>query len=115
MNILALAGSPRRDGNTQAVLDIVLTAAKEAGADTEVVQLVELENLTGCRECFACQQKSDEPACAIDDDMQPVYGKALRADVVVWSTPVFCWSPSWCPRSARESPTTASQAPRLRG
>ena len=95
MKVLALQGSPRTDGNTQAVLDFVLDAAREAGADAEVVQLGELDDFTGCRECSACQTNTDEPACAIDDDMQPLFEKLLKADVVVFATPVFCWSPSW--------------------
>jgi len=95
MRVLALQGSPRTDGNTQAILDFVLDAARGAGADAEAVQLAELDNLTGCRECLACQANANEPACAIDDDMQPVLEKLLRADVIVFATPVFCWSPSW--------------------
>ncbi|MGB2985643.1 MAG: flavodoxin family protein [Phycisphaerae bacterium] len=95
MKILALLGSPRPQGNTQAVLEIILAAAGQAGADTETIQLSELNDLTGCRECFACQQKADEPGCAIEDDMQAVLDKTLKADVIVWATPVFCWSPAW--------------------
>jgi len=95
MKILALQGSPRRKGNTQTVLDIILTAAGQAGAETETIQLADLKNLTGCMECFACQQNTEEPSCAIDDDMQPILEKAIRSDVIVWATPVFCWSPAW--------------------
>ena len=95
MKIFALQGSPRREGNTQTVLDVVLTAARHAGADTETIQLCELNDLAGCRECRACQQVTGEPGCVVDDDMQPVLDKALKADVVVWATPVFCWSPAW--------------------
>jgi len=102
MKILALQGSPRSNGNTQAVLDVVLAAAKQAGADTETIQLIELKNLTGCRECFTCQQKPDEPGCAIDDDMQIILEKALRVDVIVWATPVFCWSPAWLVKTAMD-------------
>jgi multimeric flavodoxin WrbA len=95
MNILALQGSPRSNGNTQAVLDIALAAAQEAGANVDTIHLAKLDKLTGCAECFACQQSSDEPGCAIDDDMQGIVLKAIKADVLVWATPVFCWSPAW--------------------
>ena len=102
MKILALLGSPRPEGNTRAVLDIVLTAAREAGADTETIELAGLETLTGCRECFTCQAKRDEPGCAVQDDMQDVLSKALEADAVVWATPVFCWSPTWLTKIAMD-------------
>ena len=95
MKILALQGSPRADGNTQALLDLVVAAAREAGADIQTVHLRELKNLTGCHECGACQRDHEHPACAIDDDMQHILAQALLTDVIVWATPVFCWSPTW--------------------
>lgn len=100
MRILALQGSPRPEGNTQAVLELVLGAARQAGADAETIQLSSLKNLTGCIECFTCKQEADKPACAIDDDMQGILARALLADVLVWATPVFCWSPSWLLKAA---------------
>ena len=102
MNILALQGSPRPEGNTQAVLDIVLQAARDAGAETEVVQLSELENISGCVECQACKDEPNEPGCALDDDMLSVLDKALACDVAVWATPVFCWAPSWLAKMAMD-------------
>lgn len=95
MRILALQGSPRAEGNTQTLLDIILQEARESGAATETVQLVNLEDLTGCTECYNCQHETDSPGCVIDDGMQRVLDKALEADVIIWATPVFCWSPAW--------------------
>ena len=95
MRILVLQGSPQPDGNTQRVLDPVVAAAKEAGADIEVVRLCELKDLTGCRQCYVCQQKTSEPGCVMEDSMLVVTGKALMADVIVWVTPVLCWSIAW--------------------
>lgn len=95
MKILVLQGSPRPNGNTQAVLNPVVEAAKEAGAEVEIVQLRDLKNLTGCQECYECQEVPDDPGCAIQDDMLAVIGKTLKADVIVWATPVLCWSVAW--------------------
>ncbi|MCK4658804.1 MAG: NAD(P)H-dependent oxidoreductase [Phycisphaerae bacterium] len=95
MKLLAIQGSPRANSNTRTVLDFVLEAARQSGAQTEVVHLSELKNLSGCLECHGCQSSTDEPGCVIDDDMRPVLQKALDADVIVLATPVFCWSPSW--------------------
>ena len=102
MKILALLGSPRPAGNTQAVLEFVLGAAEEAGAHVETVSLSKLDDLTGCMECNACQGHADEPGCAVKDDMQLVIGKAIRAEVIVWATPVFCWSPAWLLKMAMD-------------
>ena len=95
MKIIALQGSPRPKGNTQALLEIALEAAAGAGAQVEVVQLSELTDLTGCRECFGCQSNPDEPGCLVEDDMQPLLARILAANVLVLATPVFCWSASW--------------------
>lgn len=95
MQIYALLGSPRPQGNTRAVLDLVLDGARGAGARVELAELSRLKRLTGCRECFSCQGEPDKPGCAIDDDAQEVLAKALTAQVLVFATPVFCWSMSW--------------------
>ena len=95
MKILAFQGSPRPDGNTQAVLEMVLKSAEQAGAEVEIVQISQLGDISGCRECNVCQATADEPGCAIDDDLSPWVGAITKSDVIVWATPVFCWSPSW--------------------
>ena len=95
MKILALQGSPRELGNTRTVLEMVLAGAEAAGAKVEMVQIARLKELRGCLECFGCQRTPDKPGCRVKDDMQSVLTKAMKADVIVWATPVFCWSPAW--------------------
>ncbi len=95
MKIVAVQGSPRARGNTQALLDMVLDAARSAGARTETIQLSEYRNLVGCEECFCCDEAGSDHQCAIDDDMQDVLRKLHEADAIVWATPVFAWMPSW--------------------
>lgn len=102
MKILALQGSPRPKGNTQTVLEMVLAAAKQAGAQTELVQLAKLKDLGGCLECFDCQKEANAPGCRTKDDMQKVIEKAIKSDVIVWATPVFCWSPAWLLKMAMD-------------
>ena len=95
MNILAIQGSPRPEGNTQAVLDFVLDGAREAGAKVELVHVCELEDVSGCRECNNCKKNPSETACATNDDIQELLSKSLASDLVLWATPVFCWAPTW--------------------
>lgn len=95
MKILALQGSPRAAGNTDTVLKMVLASAEAAGAKVETVHIAKLEALRGCLECFGCQKTRDKPGCVVKDDMRAVMKKAMQADVIVWATPVFCWSPAW--------------------
>lgn len=95
MKILALQGSPRRQCATRDVLEMVLSAAKEAGAETEMVQLCDMVYFSGCNQCEACQGHFNEPGCCLPDDMQEVLRKAMKADVIVLATPVMNYSPAW--------------------
>jgi multimeric flavodoxin WrbA len=102
MDILILQGSPRLDGNTQAVLDFVIAEAEKNGARTETIQLSKLKDLTGCQECHTCQKHTDRPGCVIEDDMQAILDKTLKADLLLWATPVFCLSPTWLLKMAMD-------------
>lgn len=91
--VLALLGSPRREGNTAIVLDQILEGAREAGAETMTLFLQDM-SIHGCQECFTCQSVLDEPGCAIEDDMQGIIEEVFEADLIVFASPVFCWNVS---------------------
>lgn len=89
-DILALMGSPRRDGNTAVLLEAALAPMREAGLGVTRLDAVSLD-VTPCAECFACQQVHDRPGCPVRDDMYTVYDAMLSADLVLFASPVFCW------------------------
>ena len=91
MDILAIQGSPRKNGNTDIVLDWTLDALRDTTqAHVEKVYVRDLD-IGGCIECFACQKVVDKPGCSVKDDMIELYDKILAADLVVYASPVFCW------------------------
>ncbi|MEM2942634.1 MAG: flavodoxin family protein [Candidatus Bathyarchaeia archaeon] len=92
MRVLGVVGSPRRGGNTEILVDEVLRAARDAGADVEKILLNELE-IKPCRaECSDyCKRKG---YCKIDDDMLPLYDKLFESDALVLGTPVYWYGPS---------------------
>lgn len=91
MKVLAIQGSPRKNGNTDVVLDRVLNALHDTEqADVEKLYARSLD-VSGCIECFACQKVRDVPGCSIKDNMVEVYDKMLSADLIVIASPVFCW------------------------
>jgi len=89
MKVLGIYGSPRKGGNSDQVLDLVLDGAATAGAEVERVYVRRL-NISGCRECGAC---NDTGECAVQDDMQAVYEALDRAEVVVIGSPIFFYGP----------------------
>lgn len=59
MKAIAINGSPRKGWNTEKLLKEALRGAESVGAETELVQLYDL-NYTGCKSCFACKRQGAE-------------------------------------------------------
>jgi multimeric flavodoxin WrbA len=78
-------GSPRRGGNTDILLDEVLAAASEAGADTTKYVIGAL-NIRPCYELYHC---AVDGTCTINDDMANLYEPLATADCVVLASPIF--------------------------
>jgi len=83
--ILGIAGSPRKDGNTDMLLHEVLRGAAEAGATVDFVALRGLK-MHPCIECDHCQLTG---RCAVNDGMGELYDKLLAADGLVFASPIF--------------------------
>ncbi|MCQ4573653.1 MAG: flavodoxin family protein [Candidatus Brocadiales bacterium] len=83
--LLAIAGSPRRGGNSELLLDEVIRAAGDAGLKTEKLVVSEL-GISPCMSYGNCWETGD---CVIEDKMQEVYRKLLDADYVVVASPLY--------------------------
>ena len=85
MKVLGIMGSPRRQSNTEMLLDKALEGAREAGAEVEKVLVSKLK-IAPCLEIYACFKDGN---CTIKDDMQPLYKKLLEADHIIFASPIF--------------------------
>ena len=89
MKAVAINGSPRKNWNTDMLLQQALKGAADAGAETEMIQLSEL-TFSGCRSCFACKiNEAETGRCMWKDDLQPVFDKILSADAVFMGSPIY--------------------------
>ena len=88
MKILAISGSPRKNGNTVAMLNEALKAAKGDGAEVELYS-VSGKNIQPCDGCWGCRGTGE---CHIEDDMQEVYRKMQEADGIIFGTPVYFYN-----------------------
>ncbi|HZK31120.1 MAG TPA: flavodoxin family protein [Methanoregula sp.] len=87
IKILAFAGSPRRYGNSETLLDWVLESMI---ADPEVVvEKVPLDeaNINSCKGCNACEKLNK---CVQRDGMDIYHDKIIAADIVLLSSPIYC-------------------------
>jgi multimeric flavodoxin WrbA len=84
VRILGIAGSPRRGGNTDLLLEELMKGAASQGAETKTITLRALEFET-CRHCDGCLKTGQ---CVVKDDMQDVYRELEQADLIVVASPV---------------------------
>lgn len=85
MNVVGISGSPRRNGNTETLLDSALQGAAATGANTEKIIVCNYD-ISGCIECNDCFESG---VCSIGDDMDPVYETLERADRIIFAAPMF--------------------------
>lgn len=58
MNILVLNGSPRRNGNTAAMVAAFSEGARESGHDVQIVDVCQ-KRIAGCMACEYCHTKGN--------------------------------------------------------
>ena len=85
MQITALYGSPRKDGNTDLLMQSFLQGVREAGGEPHEIFLRDLK-FSACIECGGCTTTG---ACVLRDDMDEIYPHLITSDVIALAAPVF--------------------------
>ncbi len=83
--VLAIAASPRKGGNSEILLDACLEGVAEARVSSETVRICELK-ISPCQNCGGCEKTG---ICVINDDMQMLHRKFTESNVLIVSSPVF--------------------------
>ena len=96
--IVILNGSPRRKGNTSALVRAFTEGAESAGHTVTEFFLDEM-NIHGCKGCFGGHSGKDSP-CVQKDDMDKVYPAVKESDVIILATPLYYWNMSGQIRTA---------------
>lgn len=84
MRVLGIAGSPRRGGNTDILLNEVLEGAASKGAAVKTIVLSRLK-IAPCEHCDSCLETG---RCKVKDDMQKVYDGLKWADRIALASPL---------------------------
>ncbi len=91
MKVLALNGSPRKEGNTYLALQSAGKIFEEEGVDFEIFQV----GKGPTRDCVACGTCSKKGSCVFDDDgVNEFVAKAKEADGLLLGTPVYYAHPT---------------------
>lgn len=85
-NIVIFNGSPRFDGNTATILQMIERGAKEHKANVQVHFLMKMK-MSACMGCFHCQ--ANDGKCALTDEMTKAVEDVKKADVVVIGSPIY--------------------------
>lgn len=88
MKVVAVNGSPRRDGNTYHLISKVLDALSGEGIAVEIAH-VGGKKMRGCTACGACFEKKDG-RCVMDDDaFNETFAKMASADGMILGSPTY--------------------------
>jgi multimeric flavodoxin WrbA len=88
MKVLALNGSPRKNGNTALLIDTVLAELQKEGIETERIQLGG-KRIHGCTACMKCFEKQDKH-CSVDSDiLNELVDKMIEADGIIIGSPTY--------------------------
>lgn len=90
MRVEILMGSPRKKGNTAALLEPFCQELNEQGAVWNCHWLYDLD-LHPCTACRRCQEDWTVFGCHWQDDCQMLFDAILAADLLVLATPVYSW------------------------
>lgn len=88
MKVVALNGSPRKGGNTDQSLQVVLGELQKEGIETELVQLGG-KNIRGCIACYKCFENKDKECSIKSDELNNYFNKMIEADGIIIGSPVY--------------------------
>jgi len=92
MKIVAFNGSPRKNGNTNTLIEAVLKPLKDAGAETKIIQVggSGIKPCTGCRMCY----KNKNRKCVTNDILNTFTEDVWSADAVIIASPTYYANPT---------------------
>ena len=91
MKILVLNGSPKKKSDTFRLTEAFLRGMNKAGDhEVNVINVIE-KNIAPCMGCFGCWEQG-KGHCVIEDDQNAILDLYVKADLIIWSFPLYCYS-----------------------
>ena len=88
--ITILKGSPRKNGNTNAITNIVEDHLREHSIHVKTFTLHDM-NLLPCTACRHCQKDWSIVDCIQNDDFALISDAIINSQMFILSTPIYSW------------------------
>jgi multimeric flavodoxin WrbA len=118
MKVIAFLGSPRKDGNTELLLNETIKGIKVFGSAVQVFNL-NIMKIAPCQDCGGCNETG---ICIVEDEMSQIYNAIRTADRFILASPVFFFGLSaqakimidrcqafWCEKYLLKKPIPAGE------
>ena len=87
MKVIALNGSPKKEGNTYHAIKIVANELEKEGIETEIIH-VGNKSIRGCMACNQCRINKNEKCALPGDEVNEWIQKMKEADGIIIGSPV---------------------------
>jgi multimeric flavodoxin WrbA len=88
MKVIAFCASPRKNGNTDLLVQEAVRGAQAAGAQAELIRLQQIK-MGFCVGCRKCKDPGYDGMCIVRDDMTGIYQKIIDADAIIIGFPIY--------------------------
>ncbi len=86
--VVAINGSPRINGNTTLLINLVFQELAHHNIDTEMVQ-VGYRDFSGCKACYTCRTMKNNSCMYYHDEFNEAFAKCMEADAIILASPVY--------------------------
>jgi len=88
MKVIAINGSPKKDGNTSHAIKMVCDALRAEGIESEILHIGH-KPVHGCMACGKCAENRDEKCSIHTDDLNQWIQVVKAADGIILGSPVY--------------------------
>jgi multimeric flavodoxin WrbA len=85
MKVIIFNGSPRKEGNTAAILQEVAREFSDKGSEVDYYNLFDMD-FKDCSACMGCKRGD---RCVQEDELSPALEKIMKADAIVIGSPIY--------------------------
>jgi len=86
MLVIAVKGSPRKDGKTNKIIDEIIRGSVEVGHEVKEYNVGNMA-LQGCQACYACKERVTD--CVIEDGLKAYFSDLHSAAVLILGAPNY--------------------------